>query len=183
MKELDKVLFSYLNGLNLPDFFTQLALYALGYESKELSFLFLCIVLAVVVLASPQKGVRAAVALFVVTLGAFFGSSLLKGIFLNQVQPRLDSSLNVFLRVQSSYGASSFPLTSVVTFSAITMVLLYYFPKKSPLFLIAGLVYTAMPVYLGLSYPSIAGGSFLLGVFFSYFVLSLLARQRYFRNY
>jgi hypothetical protein len=41
MKEIDKILFSYVNGLSLPDFFTQLAIYAQGYESKELSFLFL----------------------------------------------------------------------------------------------------------------------------------------------
>jgi hypothetical protein len=127
--------------------------------------------------------VRASLALFVVTLTAYFGASSLKGAFFSQVQPHLDKSLKVFVRVQSSFGASSFPLPSVVIFSAIIMVLLYYFPKKSPLFLIAGLVYTAMPVYLGLSYPSVAGGSFLLGVVFSYIILSLLARHRYFRNY
>lgn len=183
MEEIDKGLFAYINNLNLPDFVTYAASYLHGYDNLEIAFLFFCLMISAVALSSPKKGVRAAIAVFIVTMSSFFGASYLKSLLIHPY-PHLDSSLNVKLRVaRSALGSSSFPVPSVVMFSAVIMVLLFYFPKKSLLFISSLLIYTFLPVYLGVAFPSDVIGSFLAGTVLSYLLLTFLSRQDYFRKY
>lgn len=183
MEEIDKSVFTYINNLNLPDFVSYAAGYLHGYSNLEIAFLLFCLILSAVVLGSPKTGVRAAIAIFIVTMSSFFGASYLKSLFVHPY-PHLDGGLSVNLRVDpGALGPSSFPVPSVVMFSAVMMVLLFYFPKKSSLFLFALAAYTFMPVYLGVAFPSDVIGSFLAGLIFSYLLLAFLSRQQYFQRY
>lgn len=180
--DLDNKVFIYINSYEVPGFVTDLAIYLHGYRSVEVAFFIFCLLLTAILLGSPQKGIRAAVAVFVATMCSYFGAGYMRGL-LSRPFPYLDENLASQLRVEPLSNLSAFPVTSVVLASSVAVALIYYFPKYSSFVVIASIVYTLMPIHLGVAFPSDAFGSLALGYAFSYFMMTALGKKDYFKRF
>ena len=180
--ELDRKLFEMINSYPVPDFVTDLAVYLHGYRHVEVTFFLFCLFLGAVLIASPKKGIRASLAAFVAAMLSFFGAQHLNSLF-KRPFPYLDETLSCQLRVEALTSFSAFPLTSVVTVCAVSVALIYYFPKYSMLVVLGSVVYTLMPIHLGVAFPTDALGSMALGYALSYVLMNFMGKKAYFKRF
>lgn len=180
---IDNKLFVFINSYEVPEIVTEVAIYLHGYKNVEVAFFLFCLILTGVLLGSPKKGIRASVAVFIAAMCSYFGAQYLRGVS-SRPFPYLDENLASQLRVEPLPGLmSAFPISSIVLFSSVAVALIYYFPKYSLFVIIASIVYTLMPIHLGVALPSDAFGSLLLGYAFSYFMMTILGKKDYFKRY
>lgn len=180
--DIDRSLFTYINSYPLPDVVTDTAIYVHGYKNAEVAFFLFCLILGAVLLVSPKKGIRASIAVFIASMSSFVGGKYLTGVF-SRPFPYLDEGLASQLRVEPLTSLSAFPVPSILLFTSVAMAMIYYFPKYSALMVGVTLIYTLMPVYLGVAYPSDAAASLALGSVFSYFLMTTLGRNAYFKRF
>ena len=180
--ELDKKLFEIINSYELPPFVTEVSLYIHGFKHVEVAFFLFCLVLGCVLLGSPKKGLQASIAACIAAVVPFLAAPHLQALFLRPY-PYLNDALIVKLRTEPLTDLSSFPLSSVTLMSAVAVALIYYFPKYSALVILGSVLYTLLPVHLGVAFPSDAFGSFALGCVFSYFLMNALGQVNYFKRF
>ncbi len=87
------------------------------------------------------------------------------------------------LRVEVVKQASAFPVVSNLLIGTIFIAVTYYFPKHSLALIIAGVLYSLMPVYLGVAYPVDALGSLFLGFIMGYGLMVILSKFDYFERF
>jgi|GEM_PF-3272792 len=180
--ELDKKLFEIINGYELSPLATEVSLYIHGYKHVEVAFFLFCLLLAGILLGSPKKGLQASMSAFIAAIAAYLATPHLHALFLRPY-PYLNDALRVQLRTEPLTDLSSFPLSSVTLMSAVAVALIYYFPRYSALVVIGSVLYTLLPVHLGVAFPSDAFGSLALGYVFSYFLMNILGQINYFKRF
>jgi len=180
--DIDSKVYVFINSQAVPDFITDIAIYVHGYKNVEVAFFLFCLLLGGILIASPKRGMRAAVAVFIAAMCSYFGAQYLRTL-ITRPFPYLNENLASQLRIEPLTTMSAFPVISVVLFSSIAVALIYYFPKYTTWVLIASFIYTLLPIHLGVVYPSDAFGSLLLGFTFSYLLMTILGTKNYFKRY